>query len=141
MAVNLNPIFAKRPRFKPTVFAAADGTNWKQIFAPGTEGSRISKIIISTTKTTSFYALLRINNGTDQSILGHITINGSAGQGTVAVVSGLNRGNLPWLEIDANGNPFFDANVNMNIEMKLSASLSGTEEVNVTVGANEYEDN
>lgn len=141
MAVNKEPIFAKRPRFKPTVFTSGDTTSWKQVFAPGTEGSRVSKIIIATTKATSYYIVLRVNNGTEQLNLGHITVTGSAGQGSVAVVSGLNRGNLPWLEIDANGNPFFDVNNGMNLEMRVSASLSGAEELYVTVGSNEYEDN
>jgi hypothetical protein len=138
MAKNEKVYFTKDIRFKPTVFALADGTNAKQIFDPSAEGSRIDGIAISSTSATSKTLLLQINNGVVVSKLGHITIPAGAGtNGSVAVVSGLNRGNLPWLKIDANGNPYINLNSGMNIEAKLLGALSGAETLEVTVfGAN-----
>lgn len=139
MAKNTQVYFTKDIRFKPTQLVAADATNAKEVFAPSTEGSRIDGIAISSTSATSKTVLLQINNGQGViSKLGHITVPAGAGtNGSVAVVSGLNRGNLPWLKIDANGNPFINLNSGMNIEVKLTAALSGAETIDITVfGAN-----
>lgn len=138
MAKNTEVFFTKDIRFKPTQFTSSDGTTAKQVFDPSTEGSRIDGIAISSTATTSKTLLIQINNGTVISKLGHITVPAGAGtNGSVAVVSGLNRGNLPWLKIDANGNPYINLNLGMNIEIKLVTALSGAETIDVTVfGAN-----
>ena len=110
----------------------------QQIFDPSAEGSRIDGIVISTTATSAKVLLLQINNGSVVSKLGHITVPAGAGtNGVVAVVSGLNRSNLPWLKIDSNGNPFINLNSGMNIEAKLLSALSAGESLDVTVfGAN-----
>jgi len=130
--------FTKDIRFKPTSFALADGTNAKQIFDPSAEGSRVDGIAISSTAATAKTILLQVNNGVIVSKLGHITIPANAGtNGSVPVVSGLNRTNLPWLKIDANGNPYINLNTGMNIEAKLLSALSGVETIEITVfGAN-----
>jgi hypothetical protein len=138
MAKNTEVFFTKDIRFKPTVFALADGTNAKQIFDPSAEGSRIDGIAISSTSVSQKTLLLQINNGTTISKLGHITVPAGAGtNGSVAVVSGMNRGNLPWLKIDSNGNPYINLNYGMNIEVKLLSALTGSETIDITVfGAN-----
>lgn len=138
MAKNEKVYFTKDIRFKPTTFTDADGTNAKMIFDPSTEGSRIDGIAISSTSSTQKVLLLQINNGTLVSKLGHITIPaGSGTTGAGAVVSGLNRGNLPWLKIDANGNPYINLNSGMNIEAVLLEGLSSGETLELTVfGAN-----
>lgn len=138
MAKNTQVYFTKDLRFKPTVFASTDGTTAKQIFDPSTEGSRIDGIVISSTSASSKTLLLQINNGSVISKLGHITVPAGAGtNGSVPVVSGLNKGNLPWLKIDSNGNPYINLNFGMNIEVKLLATLGSGETIDVTVtGAN-----
>lgn len=138
MAKNKEVYFTKDLRFKPTQFTNADGTNAKQIFDPSAEGSRVDGIVISSTSASQKTVLLQINNGAIISKLGHVTVPANAGtNGSVAVVSGLNRGNLPWLKIDANGNPYINLNSGMNIEAKLLGALGAGETIDVTVmGAN-----
>jgi hypothetical protein len=138
MAKNQVVFFTKDIRFQPTQVIAADGTNAKQVFAPSAEGSRIDGIAISSTSVSQKVILLQINNGTIISKLGHITIPAGAGtNGSVAVVSGLNRGNLPWLKTDSNGNPYINLNSGMNIEAKLLSALATGETLDITVfGAN-----
>lgn len=140
MAKNEKVFFTKDIRFKPTQFDSTDGTTAKEIFAPSTEGSRIDGIAISSTSGSSKTILLQINDGTTISKLGHVTVPAGAGtNGSVAVVSGLNRGNLPWLKTDANGNPYINLNSGMNIEAKLLAALSAGENIDLTVFGASYD--
>src|SRR5689334_1692034 len=140
MAKNEKVFFTKDLRFKPTSFANSDGTTEKQIFAPSAEGSRIDGLAISSTSATQKTILLQLNNAATSEIckLGHITVPAGAGtNGSVAVVSGLNRGNLPWLKIDSNGNPYINMNYQMNLEAKLLSALSSGETIDISVfGAN-----
>jgi hypothetical protein len=141
MAKNTEIFFTKAVRFKPTTFANADGTTPKQIFAPSNEGSRVNLMAISSTSGSQKTLLLQVNDGTSVSALGHITVPGGAGtNGSVAVVNGLNRGNLPWLQIDSDGNPFIDLNYGMNMEAKLLGALSGAEQLTIVVGGGNYDE-
>jgi len=135
---NTQVYFKKDIRFKPSQITAALGTTAIQIFDPSAEGSRVDGIAISSTSATQKILLVQINNGTVVSKLGHITIPAGAGtNGSVAVVSGLNRGNLPWLKIDSQGNPYINLNNGMNLEAKLLTALGAGEQIDITVfGAN-----
>lgn len=131
--------FTKGIGVRPVSFTNTDGTSAKQIFAPADPASRINFLAISSTAATQHYILLQLNNGTVVSPLGVITIPAGAGtNGSVAVVSGLNRGNLPWLQIDSDGNPFIDLNYNMNLEMALLSALSSGETITVTTSGGSY---
>lgn len=139
MAKNEKVYFTKDLRFKPVSFTAADTIVAKLIFNPSLEGSRVDGIAISSTSATQRTILLQVNNGAGEiSPLGHITVPAGAGtNGSVSVVSGLNRGNLPWLKIDSNGNPYINLNNGMNLEAKLLSTLAGGETISVTtLGAN-----
>jgi hypothetical protein len=140
MAKNEKVFFTKDIRFKPTQFLPADTTVAKQIFDPSTEGSRVDAIAISSTSATARTLLLQVNNGSVISKLGHISVPAGAGtNGSVPVVSGLNRGNLPWLKIDANGNPYINLNFGMNLEVKLTTTLATGETVDIAVSGANYD--
>lgn len=138
MAKNTQVYFTKDIRFKPTIFLPADTTVAKQVFAPSTEGSRVDGIAIASTSATQRIVQLQVNNGTEISKLGTITVPAGAGtNGSVAIVSGLNRGNLPWLKIDSQGNPYINLNSGMNLEAKILTTLATGETIEFTVlGAN-----
>ncbi|PJJ79973.1 hypothetical protein [Mucilaginibacter auburnensis] len=141
MAKNTEIFFTKAVRFKPTAYNSADGTTAKQVFAPSSEGSRVTLMAISSTSATQKTVLLQVNDGTNISLMGHITVPAAAGtNGSVPVVSGLNRGNLPWLQIDSDGNPFIDLNYGMNLEAKLLAALSSGEQLTIVVGGGNYDE-
>lgn len=140
MAKNQTVYFTKDIRFKPSQILPADGTTAKEIFDPSAEGSRIDGIAISSTCTTQQTVLLQINNGSVISKLGHITVPANAGtNGSVAVVSGLNRGNLPWLKIDSNGNPYINLNYGMNIEARMLTTLPNGQ-IDITVFGGDYDE-
>lgn len=133
--------FTKGIGVRPVSFTNADGTNAKQIYAPADPASRINFLAISSTSTTQKYMLLQLHNIISGEIapMGTITIPANAGtNGSVPIVSGLNRGNLPWLQIDSDGNPFIDLNYNMNLEMKLLSALSIGETITVTTSGGSY---
>jgi hypothetical protein len=141
MPKNTEIFFTKTTRAKPTELASADGTSTKLIFNPSVEGSRLEAIVITSTSATSRTLLLELKNENTQEVaqLGHITVPAQAGQGNVSAVSGLNRGNLPWLPIDANGNPYINLNFNMNIQVRLTGSLTGSEKVMLTCLGADYD--
>ena len=133
--------FTKGVGVRPVIFASTDGTTAKQVYAPADPASRINFMAISSTAATQHYILLQLHNTTSGDIapLGVITVPSGAGtNGSVSVVSGLNRGNLPWLQIDSDGNPFIDLNLNMNLEMGLLSALSSGETITVTTSGGSY---
>jgi hypothetical protein len=131
--------FTKGVAVRPVSFTSADTTTAKQIFAPDDPASRINFIAISSSSATQQYMVLQINNGTTIAPLGTITIPSGAGvNGSVQIVSGLNRGNLPWIQIDSDGNPFIDLNLNMNLEVRLLSALAAGETITVTTSGGSY---
>ncbi|MES2268660.1 MAG: hypothetical protein V4520_17980 [Bacteroidota bacterium] len=133
--------FTKGVGVRPISFTNSDGTSAKQTYAPADPASRINFLAISSTSATQKYMLLQLHNSVSGEVapLGTITIPANAGtNGSVAIVSGLNRGNLPWLQIDSDGNPFIDLNYNMNLEMKLLSALSAGETITVTTSGGSY---
>ncbi|WP_179415545.1 hypothetical protein HDF19_00015 [Mucilaginibacter sp. E4BP6] len=131
--------FTKGVGVRPVSFSSTDGTSAKQIYAPDDPASRINFLAISSTSATQQYLVLQINNGTTIAPLGTITVpSGSGTNGSVQIVSGLNRGNLPWIQIDSDGNPFIDLNLNMNIEMRLLSALASGETITVTTSGGSY---
>jgi ABC-type taurine transport system ATPase subunit len=107
-------------------------------YSPSAEGSRIDGIAISSTSAAQKTVLLQLNDGVQVCKLGHIIVPAGAGtNGSVAVVSGLNRANLPWLKVDSNGNPYINLNSGMNLEAKLLSALAAGETMDFTIfGAN-----
>ncbi|HWD89919.1 MAG TPA: hypothetical protein VG367_17425 [Mucilaginibacter sp.] len=133
--------FTKGVGVRPVSFTSTDGTTAKQVYAPADPASRINFMAISSTAATQHYILLQLHNSVSGDIapLGVITVPSGAGtNGSVAIVSGLNRGNLPWLQIDSDGNPFIDLNLNMNLEMGLLSALSSGETITVTTSGGSY---
>jgi hypothetical protein len=141
MPKNTEIFFTKTTRAKPTDIVAADSTSTKLIFNPSIEGSRLEAIVITSTSNTQRTLLLELKNENTQEVaqLGHITIPAQAGQGSVNAVSGLNRGNLPWMQIDANGNPYINLNFNMNIQARLTTALTGSEKIMLTCLGADYD--
>jgi hypothetical protein len=140
MPKNQNIFFTSDIRARGSAFALADSTNSKDLLIPATDGTRIEALIITSTSATARVLFLQINDIVQGQVfqLGHITVPASAGQGSVNAVSGLNRGNLPWLQIDANGNPYLNLNNNMRLSARLSTALTGSEQVTVTVLGADY---
>ncbi|MEB0280617.1 MULTISPECIES: hypothetical protein [unclassified Mucilaginibacter] len=133
--------FTKGIGVRPISFTNADGTTAKQTYAPADPASRINFLAISSTSASQKYMIMQLHNLISGEIapMGTITIPAGAGtNGSVPIVSGLNRGNLPWLQIDSDGNPFIDLNFNMNLEMKLLSGLTSGETITVTTSGGSY---
>jgi hypothetical protein len=99
-------------------------STYKTIFTPGTDGSIIEALAITTTDTVANAILLAIYDGSTYHELGHISVPASSGRGTVNAVSGMNRGNLPWLQVDANGNPVIKIESGYTLQAKLNADYT-----------------
>lgn len=133
--------FTKGIGVKPVSFTITDTTVAKQTYAPADPASRINFLAISSTAAVQHYILLQLHNTNSGEIapLGVITVPAGAGtNGSVPIVSGLNRGNLPWVQIDSDGNPFIDLNLNMNLEMSLLVALGAGERITVTTSGGSY---
>lgn len=140
-AYNQIVAFTQAIGVKPLQFLPSDGTTFKQTYAPADPASRINFIAISSTSATQQTMIIRLNNSLSGEIapLGTITIPAGAGtNGSVPIVSGLNRGNLPWIQVDSDGNPFVDLNLDMNLEMALLETLATGEVVTVTTSGGSY---
>jgi len=133
--------FTKAITVVPTSFSSTDGTTAKQIFAPADPASRINFITISSSAASQNYMALQVNNSATGQIsqLGIITVPSGAGvNGSVSIVSGLNRGNLPWIQIDSDGNPFIDLNLGINLQMSMLTALNAGETITVTTSGGAY---
>jgi len=133
--------FTKGVGVKPFSFTSVDGTTAKQTYAPADPASRINFIVISSTAASQKYLLMQLHNVVSGEIapLGVITVPAGAGTNvSVPIVSGLNRSNMPWLQIDSDGNPFIDLNYQMNLEMALLSALGAGETVTVTTSGGSY---
>lgn len=126
MAKNTNAYFTKSAKVSGNSFVQGVDTysTYKTIFTAGADGSLIEAIAITTTDTVANAILLRIKEGSNTYPLGHITVPASSGQGTINAVSGLNRGNLPFVQVDANGNPVIKLEAGYTIEACLNANYT-----------------
>lgn len=148
--------FTKAIRAKPTSLdstMAVGPSAAKMIFDPsstvlntrGGAGSRVDAIVVTSTSTTQKILMLQLHNNSTGDIapLGFIVVPAGAGtNGSVAAVSGLNRTNLPWLKIDANGNPYINLNAEMSIEAYLYAggtALASGETIGISVLGADYD--
>jgi hypothetical protein len=141
MAKNRFTFFTSGARPKGTSFLAADGINSKDLFIPAVDDSRIEIISIISTSVSQLVLFLQINDVAAGQFypLGHVTIPPGVGTGgSAASVSGLNRGNFPWVQIDANGNPYLNLSNNFRLSGRLMTALTGSEQISVTVFGADY---
>lgn len=148
--------FTKAIRAKPSSITNADALGSggaKLIFDPsntdtnmrGGAGSRVDSIVVTSNCTVQHILMIQLHNTVTAEIsaLGFITVPAGAGtNGSVAAVSGLNRGNLPWLKIDANGNPYINLNADMNLEAYLysaDSAMAAGEKIAITVLGADYD--
>lgn len=126
MAKNTSAFFTKAARVEGNSFVQGTDTfsTYKAIFTAGTDGSLVEAIAITTTDTVANAVLLRIKEGANVYPLGHISVPANSGQGTVNAASGLNRGNLPFVQVDANGNPVLKLETGYVVEAALSADYT-----------------
>ena len=138
---NSDVFFTKGVRVKPVAFTSADTTVAKLTFDADDPASRINFMAISSNAATQHYILVQLHNTISGVIapLGVITVPAGAGtNGSVPIVSGLNRGSLPWIQVDSDGNPFIDLNLNMNLEMALLVTLGAGETITVTTSGGSF---
>lgn len=153
---NTTVYFTKAIRAKPTSIdssVAVGSASAKMIFDPsntdtnnrGGAGSRVDAIVVTSTSASQKILMLQLHNTITGDIapLGFIVVPAGAGtNGSVASVSGLNRTNLPWLKIDANGNPYINLNADMNLEAYLysgGSALAAGETIGISVLGADYD--
>ncbi|MFN6560016.1 MAG: hypothetical protein RMY28_009430 [Nostoc sp. ChiSLP01] len=115
-------------------FANADDTTTKLLIAADADDSKITSISITSSATTALDILFYLYNGTTDYLIGHIDIPANSGfDGTVYATNGLNRTNLPWLELDGVGNPYIKLKGGWSLRAAMKTTISsGTVTVLVT---------
>lgn len=128
MAKNTSAFFTKAAKVNGARFTQGIDTfsTYKTIFTAGADGSLVEAIAITTTDTVAKVVLLAIYDGSTYREVGHISVPASSGRGTTNAVSGMNKGNLPWLQVDANGNPVIKLETGYTLVAKLLADYTTT---------------
>lgn len=120
-------------------FNNADGVNPKLIITAGADDSRITSISIANTSASTLDILLYLNNGTTNFLLGHVDIPGGSGfNGTANQVSGLNRTNLPALEINSTGSPFLPLEAGWSLHGAMKSTIASPGVITVIAIAEEF---
>lgn len=143
MAKNKELFFTNARRVQNTKFTSADAANtWKDLLVPASEGTKWEVGIASSSSASQKIIEFRMNNLNNSVQLGLGQANVPAGAGTngsVKIVSALNRGDMPHLQIDSDGNPFADYNFNMVIQVKVTTVLGAGEEISVGASGGDYD--
>jgi hypothetical protein len=116
------------------IFANGDGTSTKLLIAADADDSKITSISITSSAPSGVDILYYLNNGTTDYLIGSIDIPANSGfDGTVNAVNGLNRTNLPWIELDGVGNPYIKLKGTWSLRAAMKSTIpSGTVTVTVT---------
>jgi hypothetical protein len=109
-------------------FTSTDGTTTKLIVAADADDSKITTISITSSAATGLDILYYFYNGTTDYLVGSVDIPANSGfDGTVNAVNGLNRTNLPWIELDGVGNPYIKLKGTWSLRAAMKTTIaSGT---------------
>lgn len=104
MAANVSPIFVKNITAKGQTWTNSDAASTKKVITPtvGAEGCRVQAIAVTSDDTSNRDFALYANDGTNDYLLGTVTIPLNAGStAAVAAISFLSKVvNMPWISSD-----------------------------------------
>jgi hypothetical protein len=128
-----------------TTFTNADGTTAKKIAQGDTTvlGSKISKILVTTTEVIGNTLKLWLHDGTSLSTLPitfvGIPANSGDGSTTANCVSVLRSTAVdPCVELDNNGNPYLLLSKTFSIYASVSTAVASTKTLQVSVWIDDY---
>lgn len=121
------PSFVATPKSPAIQIVNADGTNYKTLFAAGSNGSRVDLGSIVNSDASNAYVLkLAIKIGATDFPIGEVAVPAGAGSnGSTKAVSLLNTTDLPQL-VGSDGVLFLQASSELRVGAKTTVSGSNT---------------
>lgn len=133
------PAFTQAIKTTGTVFLPADSTNTKIICTAGTNDSRVTRITITSTDTSSNVAYFYLNDGTTNFLIGYVVIVANAGSnGSTPSIAGLSANSWLHRSLDNNANPYFELPAGYTLRMSLQTAVSATREIDVIISSEDY---
>lgn len=125
MAANVTPIFPVAVNNGSVTIVNADGTTAKTLFSAGANGSRIDQIVCTSDDSASETIQLIINDGSNNNIVGEISIPAGAGtNGSTKGVKVINSTDLPWLP--DSGSIFIKTGYSIKVKSKAAVTAAKT---------------
>ena len=101
MAANTSPIFGLTANLAEVTFVNADGTTAKDLVSAGTDGTKVTRIAVTSDDTSAVNLKILIHDGSTAFWAGTVRVATLSGtDGAAAAVNLLNPLMLPWLDID-----------------------------------------
>lgn len=124
------PIFPATVKNGVVSFVNSDGTNLKQVYAAGTNGSKVESLAAASSDTVAAVLQFTITVGGTDCIVGEASIPAGAGtDGLTKAVDVLSLSNLPWLRTDGN---------NRYLYLAKGSTLKAKAKTTVTAGKTVY---
>lgn len=139
MAVTSTPVFVQTPKNYKLQIVNADGTSLKTIATGGTNGTKISAIVVTSNDTAARNVTWGITTSAVFFPLGTVQIPITAGQVdlTNTAVNLLDIGKTPGLPVDSDGNPYiFLSGTGDTLQAEVTTSVTAAKAVTfVAIGA------
>ena len=140
MAVTATPIYPQT--INPTVarIQNSDSTNKVTLYTAGTNGCRISNIMVTSTETSSAKSLAFYitSSGTDY-LIGTVNIPANSGFTTsAATVFPIATTQFVSLDVDANGNRYFTLKSGQVLKASVAVAMTSGKFMDFYIGAGEY---
>ena|SRR5260221_14660358 len=140
MAVTSTPIFPQTIKNGLIQILNATGTNPVTLYTPGTNGSKIESIFVTTTdQSNSVDIQLEIVASAVTYILSTMTIaSGSGTTDNVPTTNILNNFQLPACTRDSNGNPYIYLASGSVLKVKTTTTVTMGETVSIIANGGDY---
>jgi hypothetical protein len=139
MAVTATPVFPQAPKNYKVQILPADASALKTIATGGTNGTKITAIIVTSSDTVARTVTWGITTGGVFFPLGTVTIPITAGQvdTTNPAVNLLDPARTPGLPFDADGSPYILLNgAGDTLQVKSLTTVTAAKEIDITaIGA------
>lgn len=107
MAVTSTPVCVQTPKASVQQILNADASGWKTVVTGGTNGTKVTGLMLTSTDTSSRIVQVAISRGGTHYIFGTVTVAITAGtDGTTAAVAVFSSSLIPNLPVDNDGQPY-----------------------------------
>jgi hypothetical protein len=137
MAVTATPIYPQAINAQVQTYVNADGTSYKTVYTAGSNGSRLTNILLTNTDSGSAYVVqLAVQISSTNYLIGTVNVPLSSGNTTSApTVLALNSSQFAGLARDANGNPYIDLPAGVSAKLMALVTVAVTSAKTVTITA------
>jgi hypothetical protein len=134
VAVTSTPVFVQVPKNYKVQILPADASNLKTIATGGTNGSKVSAIMVTSSDTSARDVTWGITTGGTFFPLGTVTIAITAGQvNSAPAVNLMDLSKTPGMPLDGDGNPFvFLSSASDTLQIKSLTTVTAAKEIDIT---------